>query len=259
MGARFAAYAYAGLGVTQTKTIAGPAYIGSCALTHDLVCDLLKVEPTEYVPPGVEELLTQHATSADLPVCSFQDVCQRPKAQRSLSDEVHKAILSRLTARSSPRTKNLLLACTMGHASDWLLVPPIPGLGLSIPSANFRTALKFRLGLPLFDAGMLCPAQSSTKGTRCDKELDVYGDHALCCHFGTSRVFRHNNLRDILGHAARGAGLAAVVIEKKNQITGSQQKPGDITIQQYSHGFSSTAFDVTVTHPLQLNLIRRCE
>ena len=46
-------------------------------------------------------------------------------------------------------------------------------------------------------------------------------------------VFRHNNVRDILGHSARAAGLAAVVIEKKNQIEGSNAKPGDITVPQY--------------------------
>ena len=64
-------------------------------------------------------------------------------------------------------------------------------------------------------------------------------------------LFRHNNVCDILGHAARGAGLAAVVIEKKNQIVGSNEKPGDITVQQYHRGFASSAFDVTITHPLQ--------
>ena len=42
-----------------------------------------------------------------------------------------------------------------------------------------------------------------------------------------------------------------VVIEKKNQIDGSNAKPGDITVQQYHRGFASSAFDVTITHPLQ--------
>ena len=64
-------------------------------------------------------------------------------------------------------------------------------------------------------------------------------------------VFRHNNVRDILGHSARAAGLAAVVIEKKNQIDGSNAKPGDITIQQYHRGFATSAFDVTISHPWQ--------
>ena len=74
--------------------------------------------------------------------------------------------------------------------------------------------------------------------------MDVFGDHAPCCHNGPSLLFRHNNVRDILGHAAR-------VIVKKNQIDGSNAKPGDITVQQYHRGFASSAFDVTITHPLQ--------
>ena len=85
--------------------------------------------------------------------------------------------------------------------------------------------------------------------------MDVFGDHALCCHNGPSLLFRHNNIRDILGHSARAAGLAAVVIEKKNQIEGSRAKPGDITVQQYHRGFASSAFDVTISHPLQKKFI----
>ena len=72
-----------------------------------------------------------------------------------------------------------------------------------------------------------------------DRGMDVFGDHAICCHHGTSLVFRHNNIRDILGHSARAAGLAAVVIEKKDQIA----------------GYETSAFDVTITHPLQKKFI----
>ena len=92
------------------------------------------------------------------------------------------------------------------------IAPPIPGLGLQ--SDVFRTALKFRLSLPLFDAPFPCPALSN-EGNACGAVMDLYGDHAACCHNGTSLVFRHNNVRDILGHSARGAGLAAVVIEEE--------------------------------------------
>ena len=86
--------------------------------------------------------------------------------------------------------------------------------------------------------------------------MDVFGDHAPCCHNGPSLVFRHNNVRDILGHSARGAGLSAVVIEKKNQIAGSNEKPGDITVQQYHRGFATSAFDVTIAHPLQKKFLK---
>jgi hypothetical protein len=61
--------------------------------------------------------------------------------------------------------------------------------------------------------------------------MDVF-DHALCCHNSPSLLFRHNNIRDI-GHSARAAGLAAVVIEKKNQIDGSNKN------QQYHRGFAN--------------------
>ena len=76
--------------------------------------------------------------------------------------------------------------------------------------------------------------------------MDCFGDHALCCHYGPSLLFRHNSLRDILGHSARAAGLSAVV-EKKNQVEGSNEKPGDILC----NSTTGAGFDVTVTHPLQ--------
>ena len=46
----------AGLGVNQTKLIAGSAYVGSCALTRDLVAALLGQDA--YEPTGVAELLS---------------------------------------------------------------------------------------------------------------------------------------------------------------------------------------------------------
>ena len=103
----------------------------------------------------------------------------------------------------------------MPHASDWLIASLIHELGLGLQSDVFRTALKFRLGMPLVDEPYPCPALSR-EGKVCGDMMDVFGDHAPCCHHGPSLLFRHNNVRDILGHAARGAGLAAVVIEKKN-------------------------------------------
>ena len=44
---------------------------------------------------------------------------------------------------------------------------------------------------------------------------------------------------------------SAIVIEKKNQVEGSNAKPGDITVQHYHRGFASSAFDITISHPLQ--------
>jgi hypothetical protein len=205
------------------------------------------------VPSGITGLLQAHELITSSPH-DFAALCDTPHVQRLLSNEMHLAILGKIRGRSDARTANLLLACTMPHASDWLLAPPIPGLGLSIPNDGFRCALKFRLALPLFDSGLACPA-SSKGGVICGAQLDSFGDHAVCCKHGTSWLFRHNAVRDILGHAAKAAGLSAVVIEKKHQITGSLKKPGDITVAQYHRGFASSAFDVTVTHPLQKSYV----
>ena len=74
---------FAGLGVNQTKVIAGPAYAGSCVLTQGLVAALLKRK--EYEPPGVAELLVAHETAtsfghdlADLSTqCSVQQLLSK--------------------------------------------------------------------------------------------------------------------------------------------------------------------------------------
>src|SRR5688572_19106141 len=123
-------------------------------------------------------------------------------------------MFQKLMAKSSPRSSNLMLACSMPHASDWLLAPPIAGLGLALLSTQFRTALMFRLGFALFSEPFACPALSAA-GKACGEEMDRFGDHAVCCHNGPSLLFRHNNVRD----SARAAGLSPVT-EKKHQIEG---------------------------------------
>ena len=245
---------FSGLGVNQTKVIAGSAYIGSCALTKDLVVALLKRDGSSYEPPEVSELLCAHEVATGA-VHDFSSLSTMQSVQQLLSTERHESTFKRLRSKLSVRSQNLMLACSMPHASDWLLAPPIAGLGLSLQSDVFRTAMKFRLSMPLFDKPFPCPAVSSSTGAGCGDLMDVFGDHAACCHHSTSLVFRHNNVRDILKHAAIGAGLAAVVTEKKNQIAGSNAKPGDITVQQYHRGFASSAFDVTISHPLQKKFI----
>jgi len=244
---------FSGLGVNQTKVIAGSAYIGSCTLTRALVAALLGRDVSSFEPAGVSELLSAHEAATGA-AHTLPSLAGEKSVQQKLSTERHEALFEHLKTTSSIRSRNLMLSCSMPHASDWLLAPPIPGLGLGLQSDVFRTALKFRLGLPLFSEPFPCPALSSD-GKACAAEMDIFGDHAPCCHNGTSLVFRHNNVRDILGHAARAAGLAAVVIEKKNQVDGSKAKPGDITVQQYHRGFASSAFDVTISHPLQKKFI----
>ena len=149
-----------GLGVNQTKVIAGPAYVGSCCLTKDLVAALLKQDSSSFEPSDVKGLLAAHevATGITHELAALSD---SKKVQHLLSSERHEATFKRLKSKLGVRTHNLMLACSMSHASDWLFAPPIPGLGLSLQSDAFRTALKFRLSMPLFDKPFACPAASA--------------------------------------------------------------------------------------------------
>jgi hypothetical protein len=110
---------FAGLGITQTKTVAGAAFVGSCALTHKLVAGMLGADAA-CVPPEVIDLLAAHEASTGTPH-DFQALCTQPQVQRLLSDQEHKAILTRLKGRSSTRTQNLLRCRT--PATGCLLLP----------------------------------------------------------------------------------------------------------------------------------------
>ena len=123
-------------------------------------------------------------------------------------------MFERLKSKSSIRSQNLMLSCAMPHASDWLIAPPIHGLGLGLQSDVFSHGS--RLGMPLFSEPYPCPALSR-EGKVCGDMMDVFGDHAPCCHHGLSLLFRHNNVRDILDRA----GLAAVV----TRLTARMQSP----------------------------------
>jgi hypothetical protein len=168
---------FSGLGVNQTKVIAGSAYVGSCTLTKDLVAALLGSDASSFEPDGVAELLSAHEAATGA-LHTLSSLASEKSVQQMLSSERHKALFERLKAKASIRSQNLMLSCTMPHASDWLLAPPIPGLGLGLQSDVFRTALKFRLGMPLFNEPFPCPALSSSDGKACASEMDIFGDHA---------------------------------------------------------------------------------
>src|SRR4029078_11589966 len=105
-----------------------------------------------YDPTGVSELLSAHeaATGASH---DFETLSTTPSVQQLLSTERHTAMYTQLRAKLSVRSQNLMLASTMPHASDWLLLQLQVSVWLLI-----LTALKFRLGVPLFSEPFQCAA-----------------------------------------------------------------------------------------------------
>ena len=94
-----------GLGVNQTKVIAGSAFVGSCALTKDLVAQLLGQDAATYEPDGVSELLAAHETATGNSH-DFVRLSRMKSVQQLLSAERHETILSDLKSKSSMRSQN---------------------------------------------------------------------------------------------------------------------------------------------------------
>ena len=115
---------------------------------------------------------------------------------------------------------------------------------------EFRVAIKYRLGLPIYSSEGICPAGN------CDRNNDIMGDHAIGCAYLGERTFRHNLLRDAIHSAAQAACLNPAR-EIRGLLPGSEARPADVFLPSWVKGHDA-ALDVTVISPLQQNLVDRC-
>ena len=94
--------------------------------------------------------------------------------QKQLCNLVNQAVSNNLQAiADSMRDKARLGSVGLPHAGDWLNVVPCPSLGLQLRPSEFKTAVLYRLGLPVFDKDGPCIG--------CRAPSDKYGDHAVGC------------------------------------------------------------------------------
>ena len=118
---------------------------------------------------------------------------------------------------------------------------PCPALGLQLRPPEFRTAVLYRLGMPLFPAEGPCVA--------CGRLSDVNGDHAISCASQGERISRHNHLRDALFQAAVSASLGPSR-EDRGLLPGVENRPADVYIPLWAGG-RDAALDITVVSPFQ--------
>ena len=117
----------------------------------------------------------------------------------------------------------------------------------------FRTAVKYRLGVPVLAIETPC--------NLCKQIIDIYGDHATCCTKKGSLITRHNSLRDLICRFAAD-GLLNPQLEKKGLLGAtSGRRPGDIVLPRWNED-GGLAIDVAVTSPLTKSsnrLVNPCE
>ena len=130
----------------------------------------------------------------------------------------------------------------MAHAGDWLNTVPTKALGLHLRPREFITAVKYWLGVQVYEEEGTCPSGD------CTLESNKFGDHAVICSFGGERTARHDQLRNALYMTARQAALNPTR-EELALIPGRGEKPADVLIPTWTNGLA-TALDVTVASSL---------
>ena len=234
-----------GLGIRGAEDHGPVAYAVSYLSSRPLVSKLLNLneEDPAILPQELLDALSNRQ-GEDLETASLVGVKQ--KAASLVVDQHNLHLLSEtLTREGSVRETARLASLGLAHAGDWLNLVPCPALGLHLRPAEFTAALKYRLGVPMYDREGPCPA--------CGRPSDTLGDHALCCGSSGERIARHNSLRDTLYQTAIKAALGPVR-EGRALIPGSAARPADVFIPRWSGG-RDAALDVTVIHPLQSSTV----
>jgi hypothetical protein len=224
------------------------AFIASSLQTEELTKKMLGEDICPRNTSPAMSLLSNATANATTPL--DYPLSATSATQKSLSRRVDEIRLFKLVeATTDTHQRALLSSVQLKHTGDYLNVIPSPQLGLKLQDTEFRLACQFRLGIPFYPHGGLCPF--------CEKPSDALGEHVVsaCGHSG-DRTRRHASLRDALFAIAQAAMLAPKK-EEKNLLDDSS-RPGDITIPNWHRCQGRpTAFEVTVTSPLQPSYINR--
>ena len=77
--------------------------------------------------------------------------------------------------QTSEKGKARLLSLSLLQSGAWLLAAPIPARGLHLLPIEFRAAVTYRLGAPIYEKERKCPFCKTGS-------LDTLVDHAVACH-----------------------------------------------------------------------------
>ena len=140
--------------------------------------------------------------------CSARDVCRTrsPSVASFDFDEKRHALL--VSTAPNEREAQRLRRCAKPHANGFITVVPSEedGRDTLLKPRVFRTAVAYRLGLPLLKEEIPCPL--------CKQTINIYGDHATCCTRNGDIIIRHNTLRNLIDNFASD-GLLSPELEKQ--------------------------------------------
>ena len=147
---------------------------------------------------------------------------------------------------SPPRDQARLWEQQSGLGTAFMAVTPHPALQTTIASDTYRLGLKWWLGLPIMQAPpgkpFLCPG--------CSAQLDVFGDHLVCCR-RTNFARQHCGVQQALAQCLSEAGQGhALEVGLPEGCADQSLRPADILLHSWTKG-QDTAVDITVAHGWQ--------
>ena len=200
------------------------------------------LNPDEEPRPALSPRLLAALSEAQEEEALVADLVGMNQHQISAKVDLHQQqLLLQGVGEDELRELARLGSVCLPHSGDWLNTAPLTALGLHLRPMEFILAVKYRLGLNVYDREGPCPA--------CLRFSDAKGDHAMCCGWGGERISRHNALRDALFDTAASAGLAPVK-EGRFLLPGDDRRPADILVPNFAGG-RDVALDVTVVNPIQ--------
>ena len=138
-------------------------------------------------------------------------------ASFKIDEKAHSELVRKFDQAKNPRDSRRLLRCAQPHASGFVTAVPSKEDGdeAIMSPHHFRTAVMYRLGIPLLTDEIPCPL--------CTQPIYPNGDHATCCAKTGDRITRHNALRNMVANIAN-QGMLSPVLEKQG-ILGSPWPP----------------------------------
>ncbi|GJX39552.1 hypothetical protein Tco_0252855 [Tanacetum coccineum] len=208
---------FGGLGLYSAKVVFSYAFVASRAQSWVLQDHILRDSgicgmDDDYV--YVLACLCDMIPSFDFSGFTILNIVPS-KAQQTVANVIFSEMVKDMKVHfdMTMRQKTVFECLRAPHAQDFPLSIPINGLGQHMSPVEYRTIFKYRLKIPLFPVGAICPV--------CRKAcLDSFGEHAVYCKELSGFKYQHDMVRDVLFYICRGAGISAKKEAPVNFLTG---------------------------------------
>ncbi|GKB22008.1 hypothetical protein Tco_0855931 [Tanacetum coccineum] len=234
-----------GLGILSAGDIIQYAFLASRLQSSTLQTKILMKTDIESQGSSFKHALDVFNTICNLDVLSVTTCTSAPHMMKTLAKcyfgVIEKDLASKYTL--SPRQVSILNCIRAPHAQDFLFTIPIDGLGQKMNHRQFRSVLCYRLAIPMFSEGSLCPSCNTHR-------MDQWGDHAVHCSSEVGVKFRHNLVRDILVDICSKVGI---MVRKEAPMgflsgDGKDLRPADLLLFNWLQG-KDACLDVTCISP----------